>query len=444
MNARICLGFLLLICALPLWAQVEPSASGGEEISPDEEFEMSLPPQLGGSSNSMHFGSQGRSNYLSGGLILTGAYDDNVMAGGYSEPIADGSIGVVPTIGYRVTTPRQSTSFNYGAGLTFYMPNSAFNQVNQNAAFDFSYHTSRHSTLSVQDSFQQNSSLFSQPYTFNEPASGSTLGPSPSIIVPYASQIMNSTSIEFGYQFARDAMIGGGGSYNIFHLPNLTEVEGLNNSNSFSGAGFYMRRLTKGQYLGGIYSYAHIVTNPVDTTTGVQVGSIFYTLQPNVRFSLELTAGPQYVNTSEPDHPSESSLGAFVLADIAYHGTRAGWSTSYSHSVTAGQGLVGAYTSDAFNATASWQIEKTWSASISGAYLNLATALPASVVSTPGGHTFFATVSVMHQLGEHLNIEADYRRLHQSYRDITVVSNSPDDDRVSVSLYYQFRRPVGR
>lgn len=443
MHARIYLG-LLLLCALPLWAQVEPSASGGGDIAPDDEFEMSLPPQVGGSANPIAFGSQARSNYLSGGVILTGAYDDNIMAGGLSEPIHDGSIGIVPTIGFRVTTPRQSTLIDYGAGLTFYLPNSSFNQFNQNASLSYIYHTSRHSTLSIQDGFQQNSSLFAQPFTFNAPPSGSTVGTSAAIIVPYADQIINSTSIEFGYQFSRDAMIGGAGSYSLYHYPNLTDSTGLNNSNSFGGLGFYMRRIAKGQYLGAIYQYNHVITNPVDTTTDVQSGSLFYTLEPNSRFSLELTAGPQQVTTGEPAEPDKSSLGAFVLASLSYHATRAGWSTSYSHAYTAGQGLIGAYTSDNFNVAASWQIQQRWSAGVSGSYLNLASALPVSIPSSPGGHTFFATVSLTHQLGEHLNLEADYRRLHQSYRDVTVLSSSPNDDRVSVSLYYQFRRPVGQ
>jgi hypothetical protein len=433
-----------LFAALPLWSQVQPSASGGGEISPDDEFEMSLPPQVGGNATPMSFGSQARSNYFSGGVMFTGAYDDNVLPGGSGEPVSDASIAIVPTVGYRMTTARQSTAINYGVGTTFYMPDSAFNQFNQNASLSFSYHTSRHSTLSVQDSFQQNSSLLSQPYTFNGAVSGSTVGPPTSIIVPYAKQILNSTSVTFGYQFSRDAMIGGAGSYGLYHLPDVEDLDGLNNSNSGSGLGFFMRRIGKGQYLGAIYQYAHVTTSPIETTTDVQIGSLFYTLEPSTRFSLALTAGPEYVNTSEPGVPSNDSLGAFVLASLAYRATRYGWSTSYSHSTTAGQGLLGAYTSDAFNIVGTWQMQRTWTASINGAYLNLSTALPASVPSTPGGHTLFGTVSISHQLNEHFTIEADYRRLHQSYRDIAVISNHPNDDRVSVSLYYQFTRPVGR
>ncbi len=444
MDSRVCFGVLLL-AALPLWSQVQPSATGGDEITPDNEFEMSLPPQVnGGHGTPMSFGSQARSNYLSGGVILTGAYDDNIMAGGQLAPIRDGSIAIVPTIGYHISTARLSTMLNYGAGFTFYMANSVFNQVNQNAAFNLDYHTSRHSTLSIQDSFQQNSSLLSQPYTFNGGVPGSTANPSSSIIVPYASQILNSTNIAFGYQYSRDAMIGGAGSYGIYRLPNVSQLTGLNNSNSASGLGFYMRRIVKGQYLGAIYQYGHITTNPVDTTTNVQIGSIFYTLQPSTRFSLALTAGPEFFTTSEPGHPGSSSLGAFLLASLAWRTMHTAWGASYAHAVTAGQGLLGAYTSDSFNVSANWQFQRTWSTGISGAYLNLATALPVSIPSTPGGHTFFGTVSLSHQLSERLNIEADYRRLHQSYRDITIVSSSPDDDRVSVSLYYQFTRPVGR
>jgi hypothetical protein len=442
MFARLSLG-LLLLGTVPLWSQVEPDASGGP-ASPGDEYSMSMPEQVSGRSYSMGFGPVERSNYLSAGLIFTAAYDDNVFAGGESGQVSDTSFLIVPVIGISRTTPRTTSSLNYGAGFTFHHPTSSLNSVNQNASLDFEYRLTHHSSLGVQDSFQQNSSPFTQPYPFSgTTVSGSTTSQPGPVIVPYASQLINSTRVEYGYQFSRDAMVGAAGSYNLFNYPNLQDTPGLNNSNSGSGLGFYTRRLTESQYLGVTYQYGRTTTNPVETTTHTQVVSLFYTVKPNKRFTLALTAGPEYFDTQEVGFAKASSWGEFVLGSLDWSGKRTGVAGTYSRSVTAGQGLIGAYSSDTFDLSGRWLMTRTWTAGISGNYSNFSNAIPVATPSTPGGHTIFGTVSIQHALGEHFNIEADYRRLHQTFRGVTTPT-SPDDDRVSASIFYQFTRPVGR
>jgi hypothetical protein len=39
---------------------------------------------------------------------------------------------------------------------------------------------------------------------------------------------------------------------------------------------------------------------------------------------------------------------------------------------------------------------------------------------------------------------AEYDRLHESYGNIPAIAANPDIDRVSISLNYQFTRPLGR
>ena len=434
---------LLLLAAVPVWSQVEPDASGGSP-GPDDEYSISMPEQVSGRAYSMGLAPETRSNYLSGGLIFTTAYDDNVFAGSVFGKVSETTFSIVPVIGISRTTPRTTNSLNYGAGFTFYHPTTALNSVNQNASLDFEYRLTRHSSLGVQDSFQQNSSPFTQPYTFTgTTVSGSSTGQPGPVIVPYASQIINSTYVQYGYQFSRDAMVGAAGSYNLFHYPNLQETPGLNNSNSGNGLGFYTRRLTESQYIGVTYQYGRTTTNPVETTTHTQAVSLFYTVKPNKRFTLSLTAGPEYFDTQEVGFPKASSWGEFILGSLDWTGQRTGVAATYSRSVTAGQGLIGAYSSDTFNLSGRWLMTRAWSSGISGSYSNFTNAIPVATSSNPGGHTIFGTVSIQRAMGAHFHIEADYRRLHQTYRGITS-STSPDDDRVSAALYYQFTRPVGR
>jgi hypothetical protein len=442
MFARLSLG-LLLLAAVPVWSQVEPDASGGP-AGPDNEYSMSMPEQVSGRAYSMGFGAEQRSNFLSGGLIFTTAYDDNVFAGGELGTVSDTSFAIVPVIGISRTTPRTTSQINYGAGFTFYHPTTTLNSVNQNASVDLDFRPTQHSSLGVQDSFQQNSSPFNEPYPFSGTAvSGSTNAQTGPLILPYASQLINSTRVEYGYQFSRNAMIGGAGSYNLFNYPNLEDTPGLSNSNSGGGLGFYSRRLTKSQYLGVSYQYGRTTTNPIITTTHTQVLSLFYTAMISNKFTLALTAGPEYFDTQEVGYAKANSLGEFILGSLDWKGKRTSVAASYSRSVTAGQGLLGAYSSDSFDLSGRWLITRTWTAGLSGNYSDFANAIPVATPSTPGGHTIFGTVSIQHSMGEHFNIEADYRRLHQTYRGITTSTN-PDGDRVSVAIFYQFTRPVGR
>ena len=443
MFARLGLG-LLLLAALPLWSQVEPDATGGP-VGPDDEYSMSLPTQVSGRAYPMELGSEQRSNYLSGGVIFTTAYDDNVFAGSEPTPLSETSFSLFPVIGISRTTPRTSGSLSYGAGFTFYTPTSSLNSINQNASADFDVRLTRHSSISLENSFEQNSSVYNQPYILSGTSvSGSTIGQSAQIIVPFADQLINSTGLEYGYQFSRDAMVGGGASYDLFKYPDLQDVPGLNNSNSEGAVGFYSRRLSRSQYVGAMYRYTRTTTNPVETTTHTQTVSIFYTAMPSNKLSISLTAGPEYFDTQEAPYPKESSLGSFVMASLDWKQKRTGVAVSYSRAVTAGQGVLGAYTTDSFNLSGRWLIARTWTATLSAAYSNLASAIAVATPSTPGGHTIFGTVSIQHTLSEHLDIAADYRRLHQTYGGIEVISNSPDDDRVSAGIYYRFTRPLGR
>lgn len=429
---------LFLLTGVPLWSQVVPSGSGGN--SGQDEYQMSMPTQVSGGSYSVS--TTERSNYLSAGLLFSAAYDDNYFAGQGTGPSGVTSLSLYPTINLSRTSLRQSYTLNYGVGFSFFEPITNYNSINQTLSGDASYRLSRHTSLSIAERFQQNSNVLNQPYTSGTSVSGSTIGLQQQFIVPYADQRYNSTAANFGYQVSRDALIGLGGTYGFFHFPNGSESVGLNNSDYADAAAFYTRRMSRSQYLGVMYRYGRTTTNPIDTTTNTQTGSVIYSLDLGHRFTLSATAGPEYFDTQEVGFAQTSSLGSMVNASFNWHEKRTALAASYSQSITTGQGLVGAYHTNAFDLSGTWQFARRWSAGISGMYTNFKNAAPTVVSSNPGGHTLFGSVEVVHSLTEHITLQADYRRLHQTYEGIAAVY--PDDDRVSGSISYTFRRPLGR
>src|SRR5262249_8556166 len=153
-----------------------------------------------------------RASYLSGGVGTSVSYEDNIWPG-TGNPLSARTYTVYPSLGIETSTGRTTASLSYSPGFIFFDPESELNQQTQNLAADFEYKLRPRTTLSGQDVFMQNSSVFSQPYSGSgSTISGSLQSSGPIIIFPYGNQLTDTTGLNLGYQFSRDSMIGGGGS----------------------------------------------------------------------------------------------------------------------------------------------------------------------------------------------------------------------------------------
>jgi outer membrane protein assembly factor BamA len=133
-----------------------------------------------------------------------------------------------------------------------------------------------------------------------------------------------------------------------------------------------------------------------------------------------------------------------ATASLGWQGRRTTFAAGYSRSVTAGGGLIGAFNSNAANATARWQMKRAWSIGSAASYAIYQNVTPHLTFANPGGHSISGSVSVQHSIGEHFNVEAGYTRLHQSFSEIAVISGQPDTNREFISISYQFNRALGR
>ncbi len=443
MLMKICLG-LALLGALPVWSQVEPSATGGAVI-PDTDSQMATPPPVNGQAYPATVGAETRTNYLAVGITANAAYNDNVLPGYGTQPVSDELYSIWPAVTFSKTTPRQSGSLIYNSGYTFYQHTSALDYLDQNAAFTFQHHFSARTTVNLSDTFSQSSGVFNQPSSFSGGGiSGSTSTPTQAIIAPYANQITNAANVGLTYQFAKDAMIGGSASTALFDFPNPSQVAGLDNSQSYGGSGFYDRRLSKDQYFGVVYQYLRTTTTPVQSTTQTSTPSLFYTRYFNKTVSLSLVAGPEYVDSSEPGAPSYQSWTPSIMASLGWQKSHVNFAANLMRSVAAAQGLPGVFITESATGSAQWQIVRTWTAGLSASYSNFQNATPVISQGYPGGHTVMGTASVQHVLSEQFSAQFVYTRLHESYGGIAQLSTTPDSNQESVSITYQFRKPLGR
>jgi hypothetical protein len=438
MLSRICLGVALL-AAMPVWSQVEPSATG----PPATETEMQTPPPVSGQSYPTATGSEERSNFLRASLNLQVAYSDNVETGNSGKPVGDMIYTMGSSIALDQTTPRSHRSFMYSPGFTLYEPSSGHNSVSQSTTANYEYRLSPHARLGLGDSFVQSSNVFEQPQAG---VSGSTELLAAGVVAPFAEQLTNGTSAQVSDQFSRNSMFGAGGTYSLVNYPNPAQAVGVANSNSYGGSGFYNRRLSKNQYMGVNYQYSNMTSSTSDISSKTQMYTVysFYTLYLANSLSLSVSGGPQHFSVSESSIPASGAWTPAVNASLGWQRSHAGAAASYSRTVNGAGGLLGAEEMTTGNASARWQATRTWTLGATASYSMLKSATPLSPTATQGGHSISGSVSAERPIGQHLSVEAGYSRLHQSFSNVAVVVADPNGDREYISISYQFTRPLGR
>lgn len=439
--ACICLAF---VAATPLWSQVQPSASGSSYELDDEH--MMTPPPVSRQGYPATTGAEERSNFLSGGLVFTAAYVDNVMVFSDTGPVSDEIYSFVPTVSLNRKTSRNDESLNYSSGFTLYQHTSELNAITQSGSADYRFHISRYASLGMSDTFQQNNNQYNQGNPFGTGGvSGAPGSSSTALVEPFANQLQNSSNAGLEYQYAKNAMIGASGSYSFLQYSQISNIPGLSNENSAAGSAFFSRRFGR-SYAGLTYQFSKFITHPFGSYTVSNTVYGFYTHYFNPNFSISLLGGPEHYTSWSESEPKSTAWTPAVQGSVGWQTVHANLAASYAHVVTGAGGLIGTFHSDVGNLSGHMALSRTWSVGVDGAYMlykNLSST-PAQPGYFPGGHTISGGANLQHKFAESLSMVVGYQRLHQSYPDITVSSSLNDSDRGYISIMYGFNRPLGR
>ena len=443
MRVRILIA-VLLMSAVSALCQVEPSATGGAPAA-DADQPMNMPPPVSGSAYPRQVGSDTRSNVLSFGIGTTVAYFDNVLIGIASQPVSDEMYSISPVVTYNMQTPRQSRIFSYSSGYTFYQHTSALNYVDQAATGTFQERFTRHVTLDLSDSFVQSSGLLNQSAGSNGGSvSGSVSGQQQLIITPFANEITNTANAVLSDQFAQNGMFGASFNAMTLNFPNPSQAVGLDNSQLYGGTAFLNRRLSQNGYFGAIYQVQRMTTSPTPSTTDVQTAWGYWTHYFNRTASFSLAAGPGRAVISAPGVASFTMWAPAATVSLGWQAAKTNFALSYMHSTMPTLGFPGLFTNDTGTASVTQKFNRSWTASASGSYGNFTNQDPQISLGLPGGHTAMGTASIQHSIGTNLNVGFGYTRLHESYSGLSAFTQNPNSDEFSVSVAYQFHRPIGR
>ena len=449
----------LFLLPAPLWSQVDNSPSqpvpaygtgSGADNSNDR---MQTPPPVSGQEYPTSFSAGERSNYLRGGLAFTSAYTDNAIGSVSGRPISDVSYSVAPFIALDETTSRLHWLLTYAPGFTFYQRLNSRNEADQNASIDLQYRLSPHLTLSARDGFQKSSNVFNQPFLAAPAAvSGGAQEPNFSVIAPIADRLSNAGNVGIGYQFAMNGMVGANGTFSNLHYPNLAEVPGLFDSSSQGGSAFYSLRVSKMHYIGATYQYQRLMAYPTAGQSETQTHAVlaFYTLYASSKLSISFFGGPQHYDTVQPplpplnlQLPEARAWTPAAGASMNWQGRLTNVAFSYSHIISGGGGLTGAVKMDSATASIGQQLTRRLSGSVAGMYAQN-NVLGSPLTGATNGHTVSGTASLRQELCQHLNVQLGYTRLHQIYNGVAVLAATPNTNRESISISYQFSRPLGR
>jgi hypothetical protein len=438
---------IVLLMVTPLWSQVassgvEPAATGP---APGDDQRMVTPAPAGGEGYSLAFTSEERANYLRAGVNFVSAYNDNLFTRVNGRSVSDVSYTILPTISLDLFRSRVDANLSYGPGFTFYQKTTSNNESDQNFAGDIKYRLSPHVTLSLRDSLRKTSNLFSQSILGPTSVSGSPQAPNDSVIAPLASVLTNTGSAQIAYQFSPNAMVGAGGVFSNLHYPNPAQVPGLSDASSKGGSAFYTHRLSGLHYIGVTYQYQMLLATPNQIQNKTQTHSIllFYTLYLQRSLSLSFFGGPLHADTEQKGLLPVRNWTPAAGASLGWQAAHSSLAAAYSRTITDGGGLGEAVHSNSASASLRHQFTRSLSAGV-GANYSINSFVGASTLPNGGGHTISGNVTLQRSLGQHFNLGLGYMRLHQSYANIPAISSTPDRNQVSISLGYQFQRPLGR
>lgn len=230
------------------------------------------------------------------------------------------------------------------------------------------------------------------------------------------------------------------------HYPNSSEVIGLYDVSSRGGSAYYDLRIENGEYLGAIYQYAEIIAYPSKAQNETRLHSVsaFFTMYPERHLSLSVSGGPEHYQVDEAPFPTSASWGPGVSTSIGWQGLHTSFAASYSQLVTGGGGLLGAFHSKDARAAGSWQVSRNWILGATAEYALNNNTSPIIFGTQENGHSIAGSALATHAISRRFSVHFGYDRLHQSYGGIKAISDNPDSDRGTVSLTWQFMRPLGQ
>jgi len=444
MLIRNCFGLLLLLAALPVWAQEEPSEPVPPAVNAAAtEDRMVTPAAVSIEGMSLAFVSEERKNLMRVGLTVGGFFDDNALSPA-AAVVSDESYSIAPNILLNQARGRLEWDLSYRPAFLFYQHYTELNQSDHKLAVDFSYRLSPHVTMKLRDDFERGQIATG---FFSVDGSGTFLsglqGANNSIIAPLADRLDNLASAELTYQFSPGSMIGVNGLSRELHYLDRSQLPGLYDSSTRQASAFYGHRISHKHYVGVGYQFQDLLSLPNQSDAHAHTAFLFYTVYLQSRLTLSFFGGPQYALTSGTAVLSGHKFSPSAGVTLTWQGQHSSFASQFTRRITDGGGLQGAVQSNDVNGTIRHGLTRSLTMGLGSDYFTNSI-VNGTQFTAIRGHTISGTASLDIALSPHLSAGLSYTRLHQTYSGIQALSGAADRNRASVVISYQFDRPLGK
>jgi hypothetical protein len=454
MRGQILLVCLLLSC-MPCLGQSDQDNDAMAPESPVQAVRMELPPPISGVAYATNVGAESRSNFLRAGITVSGGYVWNLDPSTGLADINEATYLVQPALALDRTTGRFHSTLTYNPAFAWYQMPSVVRTTSHGLTADLQWHLAPYVNLRVSENFLKTSTAFDQILpSFQSSVGGSTQLLSPGIVGLYEPQMSTATSASMTWQYGRNNMVSGSGWMNTVEYTDSSRAGGFNNTNARGAAGSWTHRLGLRHYVGGIYQYTTTRAEPVVSTqigtSQTQMNSVlgFCTVFLTAHFSLSLQGGGEHTSIIEqPFFPDYRAWKPAGTASLGWQGDHSSFAVGYGRVVTAGSGLLDAYTTNTVDASGRWQLTPSWTVELNGHYSSISNLVPDTWANAiRRGHSGSGTAALERRLSPNLTLSGSYSRVNQSWRNVggAPFSANPNGDRVLVSLSYTFSRPIGR
>ncbi len=415
--------------------------------------QSSRPPGVPGEMPPSAVGEEASKNdVLVSGFRISSDFDDNALNDNHNKQSNVVTI-LEPRMGWRFSRPRVEWTLDYRPGFSVSHPLPAYNSRSQLLDTGVRFRLNKRLELRLRDTFLESKNPFDR---LHQPEFMTGFGildrPNDSILSPTARRSSEQAGLDLTYALGAHTIVGTSGSF--FTVRYSAAAGGLQsrqvpeNTTSANGHAFYSHHLTRRTWIGFDYNVQNLISR--GSRSRSLIHTVFYnqtmSLTPNMRVSV--FAGPQHSFTRAEN--SIFIVGSETVSGSSWHwaggatydwsGPRASLRASVFRKMSDGGGVLGPVQLSGATLEFRRQLTQRWTADLIASYdYNQAlTGAPRtlSYVSAAGG--------MSRMLSQNLSLDFRYWRVRQVGSGILATGYSADHNRVSTSLAYDFKFPLGR
>jgi hypothetical protein len=290
------------------------------------------------------------------------------------------------------------------------------------------------------------------------PVTGPVNQPNQTLITPLAKNMNNTGSVDWSYQFSADDMIGANGTFFDAHFHDLPAGSApLLDTSSRSASAYYNHRFTPRNWTGITYSFQRFEAGSGSNVTLTHSLLLSHTIYLRQRMTLSFFAGPEYseidiVTVSANITPlvisfatvsnAEHQLSASGGATFGWQGALTSARLNATRKVSDGGGILGAVVLNSFEGGIRRQLARTTAMHLNAVYghnRELGSFSTGKPLNSASG-----TLGLEQQMSANFMLRLDYGRDYQTSSTTSTTVGSVNHNRGTISIAYNFTRPMGR